>query len=386
MFNKLISTQDENEVLDRLNIPEIWMSRDEQEFLNSLILRLKPKKIVEIGVYAGGSSAIILNSASSYKNFHLHSIDYNKMQDYSSVFSNRGVEETGIVLKENYMDIKDKWTLYTGGLTMDFIEKIGGAIDLCFIDTRHSPPAEILDFLMVLPFLKKGATVIFHDTSLNLCRAYHSTVTFNYNGFINCSLMSAIDGKKTSSNINTRLSNIGAIKMSKELDSTIENVLNLLVVSWSYMLKNNEIEDLYLFFKKYYNLDLATKFQKIVKLQKIIRKDIEYNCKSDLATFFLDDCKNKKIKKIVIYGTGEIAKNILDKKTNDLEILYFITSNPKKDEEFMGYEVKHPKTLQNLDKNTFVAISSIDNSYQMIKSIKTFKNIKIIDISKYDIL
>ena len=43
------------------------------------------------------------------------------------------------------------------------MENIGKGIDMAFFDTVHFEPGEILDFLMVLPFLKEEAIVIFHD-------------------------------------------------------------------------------------------------------------------------------------------------------------------------------------------------------------------------------
>ena len=40
----------------------VELSFDEQRFLNGLLRKIKPKKIVEIGVSSGGSAAIILNA------------------------------------------------------------------------------------------------------------------------------------------------------------------------------------------------------------------------------------------------------------------------------------------------------------------------------------
>jgi hypothetical protein len=60
----------------------------------------------------------------------------------------------------------NKWTLFKGGVTSEFIEKIGGNIELAFIDTVHVTPGEKLDWLQVLPFLKEEAIVVFHDTFL----------------------------------------------------------------------------------------------------------------------------------------------------------------------------------------------------------------------------
>ena len=60
-----------------------------------------------------------------------------------------------------------KWTLYTGGITSEFIETIGDGIDLAFIDTVHYTPGEMLDWLMILPFLKNEAVVILHDVFIH---------------------------------------------------------------------------------------------------------------------------------------------------------------------------------------------------------------------------
>jgi len=50
--------------------------------------------------------------------------------------------------------LMDKWTLYTGWITSQNIEIIGEDIDLVFIDTVHFTPGEMLEWIMVLPFLK----------------------------------------------------------------------------------------------------------------------------------------------------------------------------------------------------------------------------------------
>jgi predicted O-methyltransferase YrrM len=60
------------------------------------------------------------------------------------------------------------WSLFKGDLATAFLEKIGNDIDMVFIDTVHYQPGEILDFLMVLPFLKEEAIVIFHDIAFQI--------------------------------------------------------------------------------------------------------------------------------------------------------------------------------------------------------------------------
>ena len=53
----------------------IEMTTDEQRFINGMVRKVKPKKIVEIGVAYGGTSAIILNAIKDIKGSKLYSID-----------------------------------------------------------------------------------------------------------------------------------------------------------------------------------------------------------------------------------------------------------------------------------------------------------------------
>jgi len=52
--------------------------------------------------------------------------------------------------------------LYLGILAFEVIETIGNDIDLAFIDTMHITPGEMLDWLMVFPFLK-NETIAFNN-------------------------------------------------------------------------------------------------------------------------------------------------------------------------------------------------------------------------------
>ncbi|MDR2427433.1 MAG: hypothetical protein LBD19_00585 [Endomicrobium sp.] len=75
----LIPTQNETQHLNTLNnaftqISE--MTQYEREYLNALILRNKPKKLLEIGVSAGCSSIVILNAIKDVQSSKLYSIDY----------------------------------------------------------------------------------------------------------------------------------------------------------------------------------------------------------------------------------------------------------------------------------------------------------------------
>ena len=153
-FNIVINQRPEDyeqEYLDKIkdNLENVLLNKVDMRFLNGMIRKYKPKKILEVGVASGGSSAIILNAIQNIENSHLYSID-----KLINCFR-RKEKETGWIVKDNFSNLMKKWTLYTGGITSNFIEKIGGDIDFVFIDTVHYAPGEWLDILQILPFLKK---------------------------------------------------------------------------------------------------------------------------------------------------------------------------------------------------------------------------------------
>ena len=135
------------------------MWANQREFLNGIVRKFKPKKILEIGVKKGGSSIVILNAINDFKDSHLYSIDLD---------SN---EIVGQCVNEYFPELKKKWTLFKGNIATEFIEQIGNDIDMVFIDTAHFEPGEILDFIIVLPFLKENAIAIFHDIANQITKS-----------------------------------------------------------------------------------------------------------------------------------------------------------------------------------------------------------------------
>ena len=127
------------------------MWKNQKEFLNGIVRKFKPQKIIEIGVSKGGSSAIILNAIKDRKNSHLYSVDINNS------------EYIGLCVNNYFSQFLNKWSLFKGNIAVKFLESIGNKIDMAFFDTSHFEPGEILDFLMVLPFLKEESIIVFHD-------------------------------------------------------------------------------------------------------------------------------------------------------------------------------------------------------------------------------
>ena len=162
-FNIVINQRPEDYEQEYLNkiknkLYGALLEKIDMRFINGMIRKYKPKKILEVGVASGDSTAIILNAIQNIENSHLYSID--KLPYVYNIKE----KETGWIVKEKFSNLMNKWTLYTGGITSNFIEKIGGDIDFVFLDTLHRAPGEWLDIIQIMPFLKKtNAIVMLHD-------------------------------------------------------------------------------------------------------------------------------------------------------------------------------------------------------------------------------
>ena len=257
----------ENEIVDEINdilniklfqektISE--MSYLERCFLNGIIRQAKPKKILELGVSAGGSSAIILNAIKDFDNAKLYSVDYNTKLYYDNS------KNTGFIIDEKFSNLKNKWKLYTGGTAAKYMEEIGGEINLCLIDTMHINPGEFLDFLIVLPYLKKNAILIFHDIALHYNGNERHSIT-------NCILFSCLRGKKLSFNegLWNSFANIGAVILDENVKDNILDYLYLLTLPWQYLPSYNDILECQKLFSKHYKQDLVDTFMNIMLVNK----------------------------------------------------------------------------------------------------------------------
>ena len=253
------------------------MSYLERCFLNGIIRQTKPKKILELGVSAGGSSAIILNAIKDFDNAKLYSIDYSKKwyRDNS--------KNTGFIIDEKFSNLKNKWKLYTEGTAAKFMDEIGGEIDLCLIDTMHINPGEFLDFLIVLPYLKKNAILILHDIALHYSNKFSAT-----NGI----LFSCLKGKKLSFNegLWNRFANIGAVILDENIKDNILDYLYLLTLPFEYLPTDNDILECQKLFSKNYEEEFVDTFMNIMLKNKQLFIE-----KNTISNDRLDDKVNKLI-------------------------------------------------------------------------------------------
>ena len=167
------------------------------------------------------------------------------------------------------------------------MDEIGGEIDLCLIDTMHINPGEFLDFLIVLPYLKKNAILILHDIGL-----YH----FDKFGVTNGILFSCLKGKKLSFNegLWNSFANIGAVILDENIKDNILDYLYLLTLPFEYLPTDNDILECQKLFSKNYEEEFVDTFMNIMLKNKqlfIEKNTISNDRLDDKVNKLIDICK-----------------------------------------------------------------------------------------------
>jgi predicted O-methyltransferase YrrM len=241
----------------------IEITSEEQNFLNGLIRKIRPKKIVEIGVAYGGTAVVILNAIKDINDSKLFSIDI------SENCYKLPSKKTGFIVKEKFQELSNKWEIHTGGFTSEFIEKIGNEIDLVYIDTVHTTPCEMFNFLEILPFLKEGAFIILHDIFMMYMnnRIYKQIVNFSNNQIL-CYIRGDIILPSYSDKMNVFSNNIGALKLHKNQKQYLLQYFLALGTQWQYWPTYRQLNVLKKYFKKYYEEKYIKIFEDAIEKNK----------------------------------------------------------------------------------------------------------------------
>jgi len=234
---------DKDIILDKDNkVSKRQMLLTEAQFINGIIRKYRLKNCLEIGVAHGGSSILILNAIKDIKNSVLVSIDLNKeVYDEPS-------KTTGYKVKEQFPYLAKNWKLFTGDQPHKFLVHLKMKFDFALIDTAHISPAEIINFIEVLPFLNENAIIIIHDIIWHFMqniKFYPSCIT----------LMPSVFGDKVLMHQNNGVSNIGAVFLYKNQEEHYLDYFLLLMNFWEYIPSDKQINDLRKFIKKYYKDD-----------------------------------------------------------------------------------------------------------------------------------
>lgn len=214
------------------------MSSYDLAFLCGAIRKFRPRKVVEIGVSAGGTSAVLLES--------LRLAEY-PCEVYSVDISTHWYIDpnqlTGFMLQAYFAQRElhnVSHRLITGKTIAEAVDEIGEGIDFVIIDTMHSLPGELLDFLSVLPHMtcatEQGATAVFHDVAQPQLGIGHSFgAPMEYASLV--TLLAASGEKfigRDASGIG-HFGNIGGIHMQGEYMKWAQNLFFALRMPWDYI-------------------------------------------------------------------------------------------------------------------------------------------------------
>ena len=146
------------EILRTLSVCDHEMSCEQLSFLCGLIKEKRPKKVVEVGVAAGGTTCVLLKCVNEIMGggVEVYSVDLNEKYWRDST------KKTGYMLDELPLYLKKGHELFIGKYLPERLNEIAPErdIDFLILDTVHMLPGELLDFLAALPYLRKDAIVV----------------------------------------------------------------------------------------------------------------------------------------------------------------------------------------------------------------------------------
>lgn len=291
MYRTVDLYSEPRKILDYMERPSAEMLPYEHAFLCGLIKKTRPKKIVEIGVAGGGTTAIIQNCTELLGlTTEFYSVDVSTEHYWI-----KG-KKTGY-LYEQVADrlAKQNHKFFLGKVYADVAEEIGDGIDFLILDTVHFMPGEFLDFLYAFPYLTKNAMVVFHDVAL---------------GIKNCSdaicnkiLFDSITGDKYWDITQMKrgiLPNIAAVQINDDTQKDMEKVFSALAVNWKYIPEYPVLRKYEAFYEKQYSKECICIFDAVIvnQIEMFNKKDTE------VSRYLLNFEEEMKKIPLYIYGAG----------------------------------------------------------------------------------
>lgn len=137
-----------------------WLTFERGRVLYVLTRLLRPEILVETGVFAGVSTAYILNALDSNGTGCLYSVDL------PDPFLARYQKQPGFAVHEK---LRDKWQLELGRSSDKLLPLLLslGCIDFFLHDSEHSYQNMMFEFNTAWSFLRPGGILISHDIDKN---------------------------------------------------------------------------------------------------------------------------------------------------------------------------------------------------------------------------
>ena len=341
------------------------MTRDDHGFLSGIIKMIKPRKILEVGVAEGGTTAVIVKSLEMLGlECEMYSVDLN------AKFYRNNNRDTGYFFKEREKPSKIKHKFLFGKTIAGQIKNLGrGGIDLAILDTTHQIPGEILDFLSVLPFMAENGMVVLHDINLNYdsgmskeerrVKAAHKSIatkivfaTVVADKYYNYSMMP----------------NIGAFKINENTYKYSLNLFMALSLTWSYKMDENLINEYRNLLAKYYSGQCMEVYDTYVNMNNLLSQNLDkFKLGNDDTWQFPYECIPYG-SRIVLYGAGFLGRRMYSvlKVSNYARIVCVVDTNYEQvDKRYM--EVEKPESMLEEDFDYIFVTVENENTFCEIK-------------------
>jgi predicted O-methyltransferase YrrM len=311
------------------------MTTLDHEILCGMLRKCKPKKILEIGVAEGGTTAVVVNALSMLGiRCEMWSVDLNENL-YNDSTRCSGYIYENMKYKLDMSNVKHYFLF--GGTIADYIEKIGNQIDFAIIDTVHFLPGEILDFLCILPYLSEHAMVMLHDVNLNYYRMVNSNSEYRKRASKAIStklLLDAVKGEKYYFRNGDNMANIAAFTVNKDTIKYVEDVFYALTFTWNYLPSDKQVEGYRKIFTSFYDKDCIDCFEIAVRSNRDINEIqvyldfVEYKGLPK-GNFVFPYSIIEKGSKIALYGAGNVGKDFYGQIKNYYDVVLWVDCNYK---------------------------------------------------------
>ncbi|MCH5186673.1 MAG: class I SAM-dependent methyltransferase, partial [Oscillospiraceae bacterium] len=341
----------EQEVYDRMNLDGInsEMSDGQRRFVTGLIRYYKPENILELGVSAGGGTAIILNAIQDMDS-KLYSVDV-----LETVYR-EPENEVAYIAKKRYPEmLNNRWQLYTGKDPSELMKKLDTKFDFCVIDTMHSHPVETINFISILPWLKDGAVVVMHDTTLYEWRLE--------NTFMKCFapriLLSAVCADKYVPKLPSGsmiASNIAAWQISSDTRKYSRNLFDSLYLPWEMSIEQKTYLSVRTLVSEYYPSSYVDVYDEAVRINRSMATA------KKCGVLSLETVWETLPEDVIFYGAGANMNMIIDSLYDlDLKFDYEIwDQRAEKIKEIRGHKVDLPKREKSSKEGRYMIVTVLN--------------------------
>lgn len=236
------------------------MSEFDSAFLCGLLNKFRPKKILEVGVAAGGTTGVILNCLENIgQKYRMMSVDIDERYYRDNNYP------CGFLAYEITKNLQVGTHEFQVGTILPFvIDDFGDDIDFLILDTIHRMPGENLDFLTALPYLKKNAVICMHDVSMDhrfQSRIFHATTAL-----FSSVIADKILNFELNDSLHFKYPNIAAFQINDDTLKNIENVFLALILRWDYILDYKNLKGYTEMIMRHYPAELFAIYREAIRL------------------------------------------------------------------------------------------------------------------------